>query len=111
MPWDTFGYIHSTETKEKISRTMREKKINRGVSNPMSREVVQLTLDNKFIRKWDYIKEASKVVANVDNPSLISAVCRGAKNSKNCRYKSAYGYKWMYLDEYLDLYGDLPEAN
>ena len=56
-----------------------------GKNNPMSRSVIQFTLDGNFIKKWDYINEAMKETG-IKN---ISSVCRGIRNQ-------AGGYKWEY---------------
>lgn len=53
--------------------------------------IIQLTLDGDFIAEWDGITDAAKELGV--NNSNISACCKG-------RMKSAYGYMWVYKDNY-----------
>ena len=101
MPYDIFGYYHSDETKEKISRSMREKGIHKGANNPSARAIVQLNLDHTFVKRWDYIGQAVQELDYVKRASTLSSVCRGFKDPK-VKNKTAYGYIWMYEDEYLE---------
>jgi hypothetical protein len=52
------------------------------------KRVVQLTLDEKFIKIWDSISEAKKEFKN----NHISECCLG-------KIKTAAGYKWRYYNE------------
>ena len=108
MPYDIFGYYLSEEHKAKISRTMKEKGIHVGINNPHCKPIIQLTLKGDFVRRWDYIGEALEHFGKVGSP-LISSVCRGVSNKK-IRNKSAYGFKWMFEEDYLLYKLDLIEA-
>jgi hypothetical protein len=55
--------------------------------------VIQLSLDMKFIRKFESISEAKKTTG-IDG-SAISKVCRN-------KLKKTGGYKWMYEDTYVE---------
>lgn len=60
--------------------------------------VVQLTKEGKFIRRYESASEAERVAgANYSNGSNVGAICRG----KRVDMKTAYGYKWMFEDDYL----------
>ena len=62
-----------------------------GVNNPRARPVVQLSKSGEFIRQWSYISEAANFLhCSMDN---IVSCC-------SYRIPSAYGFLWMYLDEY-----------
>lgn len=87
-----FGKKHTEETKTKL-RQMRlgtnlkkETKIKIGLKG--KKPVIQLTLNNLFIKKWDSIKEASESLS-ICSPS-ITACCKQKR-------KTAGKYKWIYL--------------
>lgn len=52
--------------------------------------VVQLSLDNKFIKQWDCIADTAK---EGFNKNCVNACCIGRK-------KTHKGFKWMYLKDY-----------
>lgn len=56
------------------------------------REVVQLSLNGDFIKVWGSISDASKAINKRDSSNI----------HQNCnnKTKSAYGYKWMYKEDY-----------
>jgi len=89
-----FMYIEDYELflKDKNSYPFYENKI-------ITKEVVQLSLENLFICKWNSLTEASKAVG-LKNQSSIGLVCRGLK-------KTAKRFKWMYLSDYEKLYGEI----
>lgn len=64
-----------------------------GKNNPRARSIVQLTKDGEFLRKWDYITQAADHLGV--KPWNIITCCSGPE-----KLKSAYGYKWMYLEDY-----------
>lgn len=81
---------HSQETKDKISKHLKENHADvKGKNNPRAIQVDQFSLDGKFIARWDYAKEAA-IALNICYSS-IPACCAG-------RYKSAGGYIWKYSD-------------
>ena len=55
-------------------------------------EVVQLTMDNKFVKHYKTITQAYTELGVTDN-GIISQVCKG-------RRKSYKGYKWVYARHY-----------
>lgn len=58
-----------------------------------TRTVVKLSKEGLFIEEFNSIKEASVTKSRQSN---IISCCRG-------RNKTAYGYKWMYLEDYEEL--------
>ncbi|MGJ7912617.1 NUMOD3 domain-containing DNA-binding protein [Neobacillus sp. LXY-1] len=56
-----------------------------------SRQVIQLTLNGEFVKKWDYIKEAS-IALGVNDGSIVMC-CKGKRTN-------AYGYIWLYAEDY-----------
>lgn len=62
-----------------------------GINNPRARQVVQLSKNGEFIKQWSYISEAA-IFLNCLMDNIVSC----------CSYRipSAYGFLWMYLEEY-----------
>jgi len=60
---------------------------------PLKAKIVQLNKENVYIKEWDSIIEASKVL-NITS-SMISSCC-------NNRQKTAGGYKWLFSEVYED---------
>lgn len=54
-----------------------------------SKRLYQLNLDNTFIKEWPSVNEVKRQTSY--NAGCISACCRGER-------KTAYGYKWCYVD-------------
>lgn len=86
------GKHHSEETKKKFSEQRKGRYV--GKNHPSARQIVQCDLDGKFIRIWEYAKQASDEL-NILLTCII-ACCRG-------RQKTSGGFKWMYLDDYQQL--------
>lgn len=81
---------HSKETREKMSKSMKENHADfNGKNNPRANPVNQYSLNGEFIKRWDYAKEASRTL-DINYSSLISC-CTG-------KYKSSGGFKWSYVD-------------
>lgn len=59
--------------------------------NKIKKKVVKLSLDGIFISEYNSITEATKELKG--HTTLISGVCKGKRIS-------AYGYKWMYKEDY-----------
>ena len=79
---------HSKETREKMSKSMKENHADfNGKNNPRANPVNQYNLNGEFIKRWDYAKEASRTL-DINYSSLISC-CTG-------KYKSSGGFKWEY---------------
>lgn len=55
------------------------------------RKCIQMSLNDCYIKEWDYIKEASLKLSV--NSGSISQCCKG-------KQKTAGGYKWMYKEDY-----------
>lgn len=62
-----------------------------GWDNKLAKHIVQLNLDGSFVEKWassrDFQRQTGKVEANVRR-------CLTGKQ------KTAYGFRWMYLEDY-----------
>lgn len=86
-----YGKKHTDESKEKISQNRKGKL--EGKDNPRARQVVQLTKDGEFIRQWDYITQAADFFGV--KPWNIITCCTHPD-----KLKSAYGFKWMYIEDY-----------
>lgn len=83
------GYKLSEKTKNKISETIKNKKID---YSKISKKVRQLDKNtNEEICIFNSLSEAAKTMRH-DNCITIMKVC---KNKPHC--KTAYGYKWEYV--------------
>lgn len=76
--------IEEVIVKRKINASLVAKKVN-------SKKVVQLSLDDKYIRKFESGKDANNKTGI--NCNSISQCCRG-------EYKTAGGYHWMFYEDY-----------
>lgn len=79
----------------------------KGKNHPKARAVIQYSLDGKFIKKWDCIKDAIKSL-NRQSTSYIVACCKNRKNTKNGKQyqcRTAFGFKWKYADEEEEKHG------
>jgi transposase/predicted RNA-binding Zn-ribbon protein involved in translation (DUF1610 family) len=70
-------------------RAQRENAQKRSETN--KKQIIQLSTENKLIKEWDSIKSASEFL--MVNTSSISNVLRKYR-------KTAYGFKWMYKEDY-----------
>jgi len=91
------NFERSEETKNKQSISMKEKYKN-GYINPMKgkkavnrKPIIQLDMNNNFIREWECISDAAKYY-NI-NTSRIVLVLKGMRNQ-------TLGYIWKYKTEY-----------
>lgn len=64
--------------------------------NPKKRKIVQLTLDGKFIKYWDSIKDA-EIGLGINN-SWISSCCADMNGVRSCA-----GCLWMYKEDYIKI--------
>ena len=69
------------------------KRRNANKSYGAEKAVLQLSMDGNIIKEFKSIREAGRAFHN--SSGAISCCCRKIK----C-YRTAYGYKWMYKDEY-----------
>lgn len=86
------GYIwiyESEYTEENV-----KKRIELVSTYAKRKPVVQLTLDGKYIKTWPSVKILESIGYN---QSSIAQCCRH-------RTKTAYGYKWIYLSEYKNMF-------
>ncbi len=62
---------------------------NKQISKRVSKKVMQLSIDGKKIKKWNSITEAGNSLGC--HISHISSCCHG-------RTKTAYGYRWEFIE-------------
>ena len=82
-----FGKHLSEETKKKMSLSKKGKP-----NLKLSKQILQFTLDGEFIREWPSAAECGR---NGFDRNVIRLCCQG-------KYKQAYGFKWMYADDYIE---------
>lgn len=84
-----FGKTHTKESRSKISKASkgikRSNEFKIKISQAFSKPVLQFSIDNKFIKKWNSIREAEQSL----KINHISAVCRKER-------KTAGKYYWRY---------------
>lgn len=78
------------EEYDKIGQNDIKKYLNQLLSNKRSRQIVQLSINNEFIKIWSEATEAS--VAGFSPRCIRLCCCHEIKTHK--------GYKWMYKTEY-----------
>lgn len=62
---------------------------------PLSKPIVQLSLDMQFIKEWESAYVAAQFIG-VDRRSIVACLRKGID------YTSG-GFKWMYLEDYKKL--------
>lgn len=62
----------------------------KGIDNPCSKQIRQLSILGEVIREWGSINEARRVMG-FNSVGIINC-CKKEK-----RYNTAYGYKWEYV--------------
>ena len=83
LEWCTVEYNNNYGNRlNKVRKTMKGK-----TPSNKKKDIIQLTLDGKYIKIWDSIREIQREL-NYNN-SCISQCCNG-------KLKSSYGYKWQY---------------
>lgn len=82
-----YGKTMSIENKEKLRNDHLGTHLSLETRLKKSKPVIQLSLDNKFIKEYSSITEAANAVGC--NKSLIMRVCQGKK-------KTAKGFHWKY---------------
>lgn len=94
-----YGKKHSKESLEKMSKIHKGKKISeeqlkvmikKGHFHGRAKKVKQLDLEGNLIKIWDCVVYA-EIFYNNEKARNIGATCRN-------KQKTAYGYKWEYLN-------------
>jgi hypothetical protein len=62
----------------------------KGIDNPCSKQIRQLSISNELIREWGSINEVKRIMGF--NSFGIIKCCKKEK-----KYNTAYGYKWQYV--------------
>ena len=92
---------HTEETRKKISTAnkgkqrseeTRRKMSKARINGKCSKKVLQFTLDDEFVKEWPSTAECGRNGFDFRN---VAACCNG-------KHKSAYGFKWMYADDYKE---------
>jgi group I intron endonuclease len=95
------GIKHTEETKKKMSilkigkKCTKEKKQKISISNSRSVQMLDKTT-NKIIMNFSSTIEASLYLGNKNYNGAISDCC-------NNKRKSAYGYKWKFIQDTIDI--------
>lgn len=93
------GRAISDDWKSKISQSMKGKvfdvavlqKAVKGVKDKLSKPIIQLSMDGRFVREFPSIREAAKELG-ISSPRDIIRCCKGERKSRG-------GYKWKYKKE------------
>jgi group I intron endonuclease len=93
------GRKHSDEIKQQdIYKNRKKGKItlerNEKIKLKLEKPVVQLDINNNFIKEWKSIKEATTILSL--NSGDVSKCC-------NNKQKTCYGYKWKFKCNYTNL--------
>ncbi len=97
LEWCTYSYNQKYNGKsKKIGLKLRGRK------ELGSKEVVQLTMDGIYICEYISIQQAAISIGKLNNASPIMYCCNKTDNNGWKRVK-AYGYKWMYKEEFIKL--------
>lgn len=96
-----FGKTISEEQKEAIRQANYDReygeKLRNKISKANSKKVVQLDMNDNFIKIWNSMTEVENELGI--NNGDISSVCKG-RISHGYKRKSAGGFKWKYLEDY-----------
>lgn len=98
---------NTPEGKRKMSKARKGIKHNRHSYIYKGKEVIQFSRKGEFIAEYSSISKAEKYLAQLSNTKVrgnISYVCNGKRDS-------AYGYKWMYKDDYEKYYLNPNQSN
>jgi hypothetical protein len=88
------GQKRSEETKKKISESHKGKKLTKEHIEKLCEKIVQLDLNNNYIKTWNSAREASTIL-NIHRGNISSVIT----NNK----KSAGGFKWVKEKNYNNL--------
>lgn len=83
------GHVHSSTTKDKISKALKGKERDVKLKIKLSIPVEQYDLEGNFIKEWFGANEAARYING--NSGHIIAVCKG-KRKTHKKYK--WKYKW-----------------
>lgn len=88
-----FNWIYKEDYEKYLSGKLRTRE------DKNRSQVVQISLDDEYIKTYNSITSVRKELC-IPCSTGITAVCKG-------RQKTAYGFKWMYKEEYEKLYGEI----
>lgn len=90
------GMLGKTHSKETITKFKKHRKRSR---NSNSKKVVKLSKEGEFIKSYECMRDVSDDIQKEFNNNDIDAVPHISQCCKG-KIKSAYGYIWMYKNEY-----------
>ena len=79
------------ETRNKISKTIKEKELSKGKNNPKAKKVAQYDLDGNLIKIWNYAKEISESL-DINYSTLKN------KLQKRNKTQELNGFIWKYYE-------------
>ena len=91
IEWATYKENNNYATRnERVSKTLTNGK--------RSKRVLQLSLTGDLIREWPSTRECGR---NGFDTGAVGRCCNG-------KQKTAYGFRWMYYDDYIEKFGCIP---
>ena len=96
------GHEVNEQTKKKISEanTKYWKGKHKGKNNPTSKPILMFTKEGEFIKRFDCVADANEFLGKDRRSDNISSCARRNKDAKD-KYKTAYGYIWIYEEDYI----------
>ena len=79
------------ETRNKISKTIKEKELSKGKNNPKAKKVAQYDLEGNLIKIWNYAKEISESL-DINYSTLKN------KLQKRNKTQELNGFIWKYYE-------------
>lgn len=76
----------------------RDIRVGKKIAEKLSKPVIQLTLNNEFVKEWSSANEIQRELGFANNN--INKVCSGKTTSQGFICKTAYGYKWKFKEDY-----------
>lgn len=83
------GKKFTKEHTQKIVRNLHTKEVRNKANNSCKKAIMQLSLNNEFIKNWDSATDIQNELGIRKND--VCACCKG-------RQKTAKGFKWSYTN-------------
>lgn len=97
LRWATAGENSNNPLTKENKKYPHTKEQHDKIAKALSKSVIQMTLDNQFIREWNSTKEIERELGF--NHWAISACCRGIR-------KTHKGFIWRYSKDISDSHPD-----